>query len=455
MSCLLDLPKFWYHSVNEITQKVFNMKKLLLLSAVTASAIFFAACGSSSDDSVSSSSSNSEQSSSSTSSIDTTSHFYKASESLATVTLSDGNEIDTSLPLGSGVSHYSGDANNIVYFVTNRGPVVNCNNDTEMVGSDICASGEAFLNSDFTPFIVKAEIKEDSITILEKIAMKDSNGNALNGLSPSKNYTLDAYNQDGNALTHNIDGINPGAIVKTKDGFYIADEYTPSILNVTSDGTVVERLVPTSVTEDFAQSGYTAVNALYDITTLRAENRGISALAIDDTQSRLFYMMEAPLNNPDSTKSQNVRLFVYSLESGSVKEYWYKLDATGNTIGDMTFIKDSTLLVSEQSASSTKLYQIDLIGAVEVYSEMNKITNDDFEAISDDSFTADTVLPDERPPMVPLTKTELLDSASNASIPNSITGIANMGSDRYLLTNTADSIKNGAADIASIYIEAK
>ena len=33
------------------------------------------------------------------------------------------------------------DGDDIVYFTTDRGPVVNCNNNIETIGSDLCLSG--------------------------------------------------------------------------------------------------------------------------------------------------------------------------------------------------------------------------------------------------------------------------------------------------------------------------
>jgi len=435
------------------------MKKALLISSVTAAMLFFAACGDSGSSGSSDASSSSVTASSSSAPADSSRKYAELIGTeypltafdmpLSTVSFANGFELKATFSVGSGAYHYVSDAENIVYFVSDRGPVITCEESAALTGAEVCPSGEIFPVNDFTPSIIKAEISADKVKILDIIDLKDVNANPVSGVSPSTtNYTIDAYSQDGVAMTHNIDGINPAAIVKTSNGFYIADEYGPSILNVDSDGNIVERLVPESMVGEYANSGYEIIDAFPDIMKHRAPNRGITGLAIDSVESRLFFTLESPLDNPDYTQSTNVRLYIYSIEQGSVKEYWYKLDTTDASVSEIVSIGDNTLLISEKSSVSTKMYKVDLAGAVEVYSEFDNINSSTtFEAITGSTYMADSILPDGRPEMKALTKVELHDTTSSK-----IDGVADLGNGSFVLVNNTDSTNGDATVVSTVSI---
>ncbi len=444
-----------------------DMKKILLISSVTAAMLFFAACGDSSsggNTGSSSVSSTSSETSSSSSSILPSERKYAdligSEYDLATfnvplskVSFANGYELDTTFSMGSGAFHDATDAENIVYFVSDRGPVITCEESESITGTKICDSGEIFVLNDFTPSIIKGEITGSKIKILDIIDLKDTNANPVTGISPElSNYTLAAYNQDGSGITKNIDGINPSAIVKTADGFFIAEEYGPSILKVDLDGNIIDRLVPENMVDEYQGSGYNIMDVLPDIIKNRAENRGITGLSINPESTKLFYMLESPLDNPKYSESRNVRLAEYNINQEVSTQYWYKLDSKSTSISEIVAIDNNQLLVAEKSDTETIVYKVDLLFATPLYDEFFDInTKPSFESIKGDTYKNEaSILPDGRPEMKILEKTEIFKTSSDTNIAKAIDGLANLGDGNFILINNTDSTNSEDTIISSV-----
>ena len=265
---------------------------------------------------------------------------------LKKVTFANGFVLDATYSIGSGASHYANDAANTVYLLSDRGPVINCSESETLTGASVCDAGEIFPVSNFSPMILKAEIANDTITITDTIKLTDSNGSLVFGTAPElSNYNVKAYDENGTLLDSNIDGINPGSIVKTTDGFYIGDKYAPSIFKVDNNGKVLEKIIVENTMSDNNNSGYVLTEALPKILNKISSNKGISALAVDSSYTQLFFTTEAPLNNPDSVVSRNIRIYQYGVENKIIKEFWYKLNNNVASISEIVAIDKETLLI--------------------------------------------------------------------------------------------------------------
>ena len=94
------------------------------------------------------------------------------------------------------------------------------------------------------------------------------------------------------------DGLDTEGLAPAADGgFWIAEEYVPSLLRLTADGRMVRRIVPVgAVLSDGSgrQAGCEIIAALPEVCLRRADNRGFEGLALSPDGSRLFTMLQSP-----------------------------------------------------------------------------------------------------------------------------------------------------------------
>lgn len=296
---------------------------------------------------------------------------------------------------GSGAYHYPGDANNIFYTLTDRGPNIKCKDADALLGIvDFCpADGDkVFPIPDFTPSIYKMELTKDQngnlgYTILEEIPLKDASGNNITGLTNAITVTDTEVSVgiDGAKIAFDNNGLDTESLVRLSDGsFWLSDEYGPSLVHVASDGKIIKRLVPVSMEADYANAGYPVVGLLPDILKMRKLNRGIESVAVSPSESYLYFSMQSPLANPNKgaySASRHVRLFKLALTNGDVTsvegEFVYRLDMSdtfadtaGNgdvgkkqsnvKVSEMVAVGEDDLIVLERVSKTTKFYRVDL-----------------------------------------------------------------------------------------------
>lgn len=133
---------------------------------------------------------------------------------------------------------------------------------------------------------------------------------------------------DASTIPPDPDGIDCEGLVRMRDGtFWVAEEYRPSLLEVTSDGRAVARFVP------MGQSIPGASMAVHEVLPAaygsRKDNRGFEAIAVSPDQSRLWLLLQSPLEHPVPKAAKatgNVRLLAFDVASRKpVAEYLYRL----------------------------------------------------------------------------------------------------------------------------------
>ncbi len=356
---------------------------------------------------------------------------------LGTVTFPNGFELNATWGIGSAAAHKAGDDANTFYTMTDRGVNIKCKDDEKIIGLDICEKGKIFPFVDFAPSIIKFSKEGDSVTVEEVITLKDKEGNPLTGISnPLSNFSEKAYTIDGKELAYDPNGLDAEALAVMKDGsFWIAEEYAPSIAHIAVDGKVIERLIPEGVT-GLEKAGYVVNDVLPAVIAKRHENRGIESLAVSPDEKYLYFAMQSPLDNPSYSNSRNVRLYKMNLADYSdIEEFFYQIDEPGTfnkdnekkhrkqkdvKVSEMTALDNDVLMVLERISATTKLYKVDLNGAVSVPKERS----DDLE----NNTSGVTALP----------KVKLFDTDLETGYPNKIEGIANLGDGTFLLVNDND-----------------
>ncbi len=380
---------------------------------------------------------------------------------MSTVTFPNGKSMELSVGYASGAFHMPGDAESVVYFITDRGPNIACEGDAEdLIGlnQDVMCKGDKdgkiFPVPEFDPTIYKMSISADGeVTVDEEIPLKGKDGKKLNGLSNilTRNPAEKAYSAEGKEMAQSNDGFDSESLVRLKDGtFWISDEYGASIAHVAADGTVLDRLVPEGIEGDYADASYPVHGKLPSIIMKRPLNRGIESLAVSPDEKSLYFVMQSPLANPDQDaykKSRTVRLFKFDIASQKVAgEFVYEMDTPESFVADnakkpakqndvkiseMVATGADQLLVLERISKTTKLYKVDLSrGATVPASFDDMATTPSLEQLKADELATNKV--------VPLEKSLTFNSDDHKDMPSKIEGVALINPTTLLLATDND-----------------
>jgi len=372
---------------------------------------------------------------------------------LGKVTFSNGFELNATWGIGSGATHREGDPEDTFYTITDRGVNIKCKDDEEVIGMDICEKGKIFPFQNFTPTIIKFEIDGDKAIVTEVIPLKDRDGKEISGVSnPISNFTEQAYDINGNELDLDINGVDSEAVAALEDGtFWIAEEYTSSILHIAADGKVIKRLVPAGLESEYATATYDVEGSLPAIIAKRHENRGIESISVSPDQKNLYFMMQSPLENPDSdsyTNSNHIRLYKMEIVNPSnTQEFLYVMDKPDTFVKDneskvrkqkdvkmseMEALDNDKIMILERISATTKLYTVDLTSETPVTEQQSANLELDTTGVT------------------PLTKTKVFDTDLEEGYPTKVEGVAHLGGSKFLLINDNDFGIEGDKTVAKI-----
>ncbi len=341
--------------------------------------------------------------------------------------------------IGSGAFHYKNDPANIFYTITDRGPNIKCKDSKKLLGKKLCKKGKIFLINNFAPTIYKIKLTKNHYEVLEKIQIKDANGNLVHGVSQAE--AKSAYDIKGNLIVFNSHGLDPEALVKLSDGsFWIAEEFGPSILHISSDGKILKRVVPAGFEKKLKGANYKISSSLPAIIAKRPKNRGIESIAISKDENYIYFSMQSPLANPDKKtykKSAIVRMFKYDIKADLViGEYLYKMDKAQSfqldhkkkqnavKISEMVLIGEDELIIVERVSKTTKFYKV-------------KFENSILGSKWDDIKTTPSL--EQSKNLDNIMKKELiLDTSNLKNIPKKIEGIAYINTNNWILINDND-----------------
>ena len=245
----------------------------------------------------------------------------------------------------------------------------------------------------FTPEILHLGIKDDELRVKQRIALSFPNGPAV-GFSV-RSGGRNEISVDGSCASLGTSpyGIDSEGIVEDpRDGsFWIADEYLPSVMRVTQDGTVVNRVVPLGTESSATGTGAAVIGAFpQTIGTNFRTNRGFEGIAISPDGKTLYTALQSPMDyrttgaeRPDPNPRNSLALRVFRLDisnpaAAAVTAQWiYPLDkASGNSpladkVSTLTWLGVDRIAVEErddpandpndnpQNTTNTRLYLAD------------------------------------------------------------------------------------------------
>jgi len=364
---------------------------------------------------------------------------------IADVTFPGGKTINLTIGYSSGAFHRPGDASDIVYAISDRGPNIKCAEAQALTGVDtktMCdgdKSGKIFAIPAFIPSIYQFSIQGSKASLIGIYPLKGVDGKPLNGLSLPlvKTPTENPFSAAGKLLPKSTNGFDSEAIVQLKDGsFWISDEYGPSIAHVASDGRVLKRLVPVGTRGGYQGADYQVFGKLPEIIMKRTLNRGFESIAVSPDESALYFALQSPLSNPNENaykQSRVLRLFKFDRAAEKiVGEYAYAIDKSTAFMADsdekrnkqssvkvseMVAVGHDKLLVLERISKTTKLYLVDLAGAAMVPAKFDEMaTSPTLEQLKFESLAANGV--------EPLHKKMIFDSSHFKGMPSKVEGIA-------------------------------
>ncbi|MGQ0656994.1 MAG: esterase-like activity of phytase family protein [Chromatiales bacterium] len=365
--------------------------------------------------------------------------------------------------IGSGAFRYRTDPVAVFYTVGDRGPNIDCEEDREIIGADLCEEGRIFPVPSYTPSIYKFQPAADMSggwALVDTVRLKDRSGTAVTGL-PNPLRAADseaAYSRAGGVLALDPHGLDTEALIKLSDGSYwLADEYGPSLVHAKATGEIIERLVPAGIERDLQNVNYLVRGILPDILVKRKLNRGMEALAVSPREEFLYFIMESPLANPDSDAhkhSRNVRLFKMELGGAKiVAEYLYRLDIPETFAGADSGDKQSDVKISEMVAYDTdRLIVVEGIAGTKRLYKINLAAKGQSN-IADSAWDRDVTSPSleqlDDPAsegIAPLQKDLALDSGVDypGILPKKIEGLAILDAGTLLLVNDNDFGIDGA-----------
>jgi hypothetical protein len=178
----------------------------------------------------------------------------------------------------------------------------------------------------FDPAIVKVKVDGKKLKVIDAIPITTRHGKPVTGLSNQESRDELPYNFDASTrLGLNPNGIDTEGIVQAADGtFWLVDEYSPSLVHVSSRGQVLARYVPKGL--DLKGADYPVIESLPAIFLTRKINRGFEGLA-QLPGGDLVLALQSPLSNPSKKvgeASLNTRLLRFSPHRGKLTaEYAY------------------------------------------------------------------------------------------------------------------------------------
>ena len=353
--------------------------------------------------------------------------------------------------IGSGMFRTGSDKPHQFFMLTDRGP--NGQPDGK----------RTFPVPDFDPAIVKVRVKGKKLEILKRIPLKTTKGDPVTGLpnfsevdSPVSD-TPPApdevpYNFDASKPleVYNQNGLDTEDIVRTSKGdFWIVDEYRPSVLKVSGDGTVQARYVPKGLKDEFTNVGYPVYDTLPAEHAYRRQNRGYEGLALSPDQKHLFVALQSPLQLPPNTNagrdSRNTRILRLDLNGHVTGEFVYRFeDAAGfdpdngarardMKISGLYAISDKKVLVLERTDFVARVYLVDVSGATELGS-WKPPTGAALNYI--ETLNADGAL--QTSGITPLNKQLVIDLDSVKGMPDKIESIAVVNRSTLAVANDND-----------------
>lgn len=314
--------------------------------------------------------------------------------------------------LGSGLAIRANDPPGTVWAIGDRGPNLKVKLAVERYGLDHLRTRHAhdgakvMPRTDIGPAIAELRLTADGVSVARLQPLRGRSGRPISGLpTPGGAHAANepAIALNGQILAPDPSGADTEGIVACADGgFWVGDEYGPSLLRISRDGVVTTRWVPAGLDRLFEGADYPVVGALPPIAARRRLNRGFEALALSPDERWLYLCFQSPLAHPDRQAHEqalHTRIWKMDATTGAVAaQFLYPFDkpetfrrdrakdelkTSDLKVSEMVLMTGDTLLILERGSETTKLYLTTLAEDREVPStHMDSETRPTLEELS-------------------------------------------------------------------------
>ncbi|HEX8467456.1 MAG TPA: esterase-like activity of phytase family protein [Allosphingosinicella sp.] len=286
---------------------------------------------------------------------------------------------------GSGLSRRAGDPPGIVWAACDRGPNLKVGTAVELYGLDrleILGGEEGakiMPRLDLGPALAQLQIVGGRVELVRSLRITGSGGRPVSGLPvPGGPHTRHepAFDLEGRKLPPDPSGLDTEGLAALADGgFWVSDEFGPSLVRIDGEGRVLKRLVPEGAGLEGAD--YPVEERLPAIAARRRINRGFEGIALSPDGRWLYLAFQSPLAHPDERaheQARHVRLWRLDARTGEVAaQYLYPLDppetferdrAKGPfrlsdvKVSELCSVGEDSLLVLERGSETTKIYKV-------------------------------------------------------------------------------------------------
>lgn len=286
---------------------------------------------------------------------------------------------------GSGLSRRAGDPPGTVWAVGDRGPNIKVETAVKVYGlarlDSLRGEEDAKImpRTDLGPALAELRVAGNRVERVRSLRIADLRGRSVSGLPVPGGAHMKcepAFDLGGAPLAPDPSGLDTEGIAALADGgFWVADEFGPSLVRLDSVGRVLKRLIPEGTRLDGA--AYPVEACLPAIAARRQLNRGFEGIALSRDGRWLFVAFQSPLAHPDEAahaRGRHVRLWRLDSTTGAIAaQYLYPLDPpeafrrgrergpierSDLKVSELCHAGADSLLALERGSESTKIYRI-------------------------------------------------------------------------------------------------
>lgn len=233
-----------------------------------------------------------------------------------------------------------------------------------------------FIVPEFTPTLVKVRLDGDAAKVIAALPLITPAGDPVTGLPPfvpQGDPTPALADGKSSEDLLNPNGLDTEGVVATDDGFWVVEEYGPSIAHVDKRGHVTARYVPKGTEKKYKGAAYDIVGALPADLAKRAANRGFEDVALLPDGSTIVAALQSPLDGKE--KSLTTTLLEFDTKQAKVGQlYKYTFDEPDTFMDDeddkakakdlkisaLTVTENGDLLVEERTDEEARFYRVTL-----------------------------------------------------------------------------------------------
>jgi hypothetical protein len=285
-------------------------------------------------------------------------------------------KLQLTLGLGSGLSSRDGR----VFAVTDRGPNLFVSQAVDDYGLGHLEPLRAIRDAKIMPFpdtgpeIAELSLAGNEVRLVRRMPLRTRSGKPISGRALPGGEMEAVFDLQGRPLQPDALGADTEAIAAMPDGgFFVAEEYGPSLLKTDENGIVAERWVPAGREAELAHPDLLVRGVLPERAARRRRNRGFEALCTSADGQWLYLGFQSALKGEDERSAP-----VWKLDANTgafAGEYLYpfdepssfRRDALRRKVGlpDLKICEfaragEGKLVVLERIAHTAKLYLISL-----------------------------------------------------------------------------------------------